>query len=333
MVTKGIPERVVPNSDEQAVMCPRCGYDLRGAIATWRESCPLAGRCGECGLGLAWGDLLSEEAEQPAWCVEFAPLDRVPMAFATTLAISLVPLRFWGEIRMTYRVRPRRLVAYAVILVVTGYAILMAATALFVYSDWQRFGGRITSSMSVGEAMSRAMLLPFSSEPLGQVSIGSQTTPYISPRSILEYLWGAWDLLTYGSIIAILGPISLLGLVASRRRAGVRRGHVARTFVYSLGWIVVLWAIGLAIMLPYYTAWYGPVMALWLPRLDYVLMVAIPGFVLVWWYAAIRRYLQMDHSFAVAATVTVLALAGGLFIMSLIRPRFTDYAFELLGLV
>ena len=324
---------VVPNSDEQAVMCPRCGYDLRGEIASWRESCPLAGRCGECGLGVAWHDLLTEGALPPAWCVEFAPPRRVPVAVATTLAASLIPLWFWGSIRMTYRVRPRRLVVYAVLMVVTGYAMLMAANALFVYSDWQKFGGRITSTMSVGEAMTRAMLLPFSSEPLGQVNIGPRMAPYISPVSILEYLWGGWDLLTYGTIVAILGPCSLMGLVVSRRRAGVRRGHVARTLVYSLGWVVVLWAIGLAIMLPYYTAWYGPVMALWLPRLDYVLIVAIPGFVLVWWYGAIRRYLQMEHSFAVASAVTVLAVGGGLVTMSFIQPRFAEYAFELLGLV
>jgi len=31
---------VVPISDKQAVTRPRCGYDLRGATASWHESCP-----------------------------------------------------------------------------------------------------------------------------------------------------------------------------------------------------------------------------------------------------------------------------------------------------
>ena len=34
--------------------CPRCGYDLRGAIATWTEQCPLHGTCAGCGLQFAW---------------------------------------------------------------------------------------------------------------------------------------------------------------------------------------------------------------------------------------------------------------------------------------
>ena len=165
---------VVPISDKQAVTCPRCGYDLRGATASWQESCPLTGRCGECGLGFAWHDLLTEGALPPAWCVEFAPPRRVPVAVAKTMAVSLIPLRFWASIRMTHRIRPRRLVVYAVLMVVTCYTMLMAANAMFVYSDWQNFGGTLTSTMPVGEAMARAILLPFSDEPLGQVRIGTR---------------------------------------------------------------------------------------------------------------------------------------------------------------
>lgn len=29
--------------------CPRCGYDLSGAVATWKTSCPLEVTCSECG--------------------------------------------------------------------------------------------------------------------------------------------------------------------------------------------------------------------------------------------------------------------------------------------
>ena len=61
-----------PDSTTHAAKCPRCGYDLRGAIETWREQCPLTGRCNECGLDIKWAEVLHPEKFEPLWCVEFA---------------------------------------------------------------------------------------------------------------------------------------------------------------------------------------------------------------------------------------------------------------------
>ena len=53
--------------------CPRCGYDLRGVVATWAEACPLQSTCSECGLALEWSEVVGARARRPGWCVEFAP--------------------------------------------------------------------------------------------------------------------------------------------------------------------------------------------------------------------------------------------------------------------
>ena len=50
--------------------CPRCGYDQRGEMAKWADSCPLTSVCTECGLEIDWAELISPKFERPAWCVE-----------------------------------------------------------------------------------------------------------------------------------------------------------------------------------------------------------------------------------------------------------------------
>lgn len=324
---------VVPVYDQQRVPCPRCGYDLQGATASWKESCPLAGRCGECGLGFAWRDLLTQGADAPRWCVEFAQPRRVPAAVAKTMAVSLLPWRFWASIRMTHRINPRRLVVYAVIMVLVCYTLLITANGVYVYNDWQNFGGRLTNTMSVGEAVARAMLVPLSKEPLGRLSVGGGSVAYLSSLDMLVFLGGNYGLLAYASIVAMLGPAALMGLVVSRRRAGVRCGHLARTFVYSLGWVVLLWAVNLVTMLSYHLMWFGSGTRVMLHSLVYLFVVGIPVFMLIWWHAVVRRYLQMEKPWVVAVSVTLLAGAGGLVAMSWIQPHFAEYAFHLLGLV
>lgn len=49
--------------------CPRCGYDLRGTIATWMQQCPLEGQCTECGLRFEWRELMSVRFLMPRWCI------------------------------------------------------------------------------------------------------------------------------------------------------------------------------------------------------------------------------------------------------------------------
>ena len=59
----------VPN--ETMPECPRCGYDLRGITESWRNACPVDGRCAECGLEFAWRDVFAGDAMAPSWCVEY----------------------------------------------------------------------------------------------------------------------------------------------------------------------------------------------------------------------------------------------------------------------
>ena len=97
---------LLPEHSSSAIRCPRCGYDQRGIMATWSDSCPLNGTCTECGLQFSWSEAIHPEKSEPLWCVEFVPLRRrVPVR-------SFWPWRFWSRLRMSQPIRWGRLALY-----------------------------------------------------------------------------------------------------------------------------------------------------------------------------------------------------------------------------
>jgi hypothetical protein len=106
--------------------CPRCGHDLRGVIASWREACPLTGICTECGLEFAWGDLLSGRLHYPRWCVEGArgALDWTRRAIPHLAMVTARPRATLRQLRLEHVIRPVPLLATFAMLVL----IIAAAT-------------------------------------------------------------------------------------------------------------------------------------------------------------------------------------------------------------
>ena len=62
-------------------------------------------------------------------------------------------------------------------------------------------------------------------------------------------------------------------------------------------------------------------------------MVVVSAFILLWWQAAIRRYLHMEHAWAVAASVSAIAIGGSFAAMFWLRGDFVQIVLERLGLV
>ena len=50
------------------VRCPRCGYDLGGAVRGWMTCCPLRSTCNECGFEIDLVDVVGRESA-PDWFV------------------------------------------------------------------------------------------------------------------------------------------------------------------------------------------------------------------------------------------------------------------------
>ncbi len=118
------------------VSCPRCGYDQRGVMAQWTESCALEGRCAECGLDYRWAELLVPEKFEPLWCVEFARgWWKVLCSCFGTLMRALWPWGFWKRLTMAHAVRWRRIVlfwAFLLLMLSVCFVIEQAAVAVRV---------------------------------------------------------------------------------------------------------------------------------------------------------------------------------------------------------
>src|SRR5687767_11468623 len=130
-----MPGADLQSNGSAAVRCPRCGYDQRGIIATWADACPLDGRCTECGLRFAWAEVIVPAKFEPKWCLEFVPRRRFVAASLQTLLRSLMPVRFWSQMSMSFPVRWRRLAAYTMLLLaITSmpYVLFQASLAVYV---------------------------------------------------------------------------------------------------------------------------------------------------------------------------------------------------------
>lgn len=131
--------------------CPRCGYDMRGVIASWRESCPLEGVCSECGYAFAWG-YRAEVRYEPKWGVEFGndPGEFSHRALGTLIR-SILPWRLWREMSLRFPLRRRRLVAYGM---------LQLLPLLMLYVIAQSFGAILLHTRTVIELEAQYYDLP-----------------------------------------------------------------------------------------------------------------------------------------------------------------------------
>ncbi len=209
--------------------CPRCGYDLSGAVAAWNHaestSCPMRGTCSECGLEFAWGELLNPHLKTPVWSYEHE--HRRPWrSLARTSSKALRPDRLWRDLQMTHPIKGRRLLLFSffgMVLVHTGFAlvsfVLMAAQQLTLAPTWRRtaddFAHLAIEAFWPYNNKWAEFILPSRPWP------GSVPT-LMSARSLLVWAW--W--------FAV--PFAYLFLPATLRRCRVRRGHLARIGAYSL---------------------------------------------------------------------------------------------------
>src|SRR5690348_12296334 len=112
--------RGMDSSPKCSIRCPRCGYDQRGVVATWTETCPFEGTCSECGLTLNWSEVLNPQRHEPQWCVEFvSPRTRVPQTCVKTLLYSWWPWKFWSAVKMSHSIRAGRLALYGTCMIVS----------------------------------------------------------------------------------------------------------------------------------------------------------------------------------------------------------------------
>ena len=310
-------------------ICPRCGYDLRGIIETWTDQYPLQGICAECGLEFAWAEVLVPDKFEPRWCIEYAP-ERIGVlvgAFKTLLR-SFWPWYFFSSLKMSHKIRPRRLSLYLVLLVLLpGLLYVVEQTTVAVRVRYEVGSNQWTTSInhSYFAAIIEAVFKPTSSnssatytnkgfvvvylppnrlheafeiaQPIGP---GRQKNPFI--RSIFPSLL-AW----IGSMaVSLVLPVGFILLPISRRRAKVRWEHFGRVTAYSLIIPSLLASSFLVCGVIAYLRleWSDNAMAVakWMN-----ILLPVP-LLIIWWAAAAKRYLRMSHAWLISILLALLAM-------------------------
>jgi len=311
--------------------CPRCGYDLRGEIATWTEACPLFGRCTECGLDLAWGDVLDPRG-RPRWNIEYAHgLGRTAMALPFTAALSFLPRYFWRRLCMTLEPRWRRLAFYVGVWFLVCHLSMGAGSAAVAGSQWSLYASASELSMLDDQVavMVRAFILPYSSGPMLRYRFkvirhpsqqGVHTRPldsWFAP--LLKRLHPAALLL---ALFTVALPASFVTLPVSRRQARVRWRHLARIFTYGLLFPALAFIGMIAIAATAYLSapgWSRPSVDPDLARVHLV-VIAAALMLALWWWCAIRWFLRMSQPGRVGLSVVGVAMMFALAATYIVYP-------------
>lgn len=209
--------------------CPHCGYDLSGIAGSWKQLCPLRGRCSECGGWFWWSDLLGAAARSQVRLFDSAPRAGVYELGGTLFLAMLNPRRFWrlaaeGE----GAVRWRRLLVAALaapwagamvtVEVLLPIALAGAAFSLFYLGDHDWFY----------ESFEHVAWLP------GDWRDG-ELRSFVSP-------WSLFPALVFGG-----AAVAALTFSTTLWRAGVSRATGTRIWVWSLVWsplALAVWGIG-----------------------------------------------------------------------------------------
>lgn len=298
--------------------CPRCGYDVSGVISTWKESCPVCGRCSECGLEFEWSEMFGTGREPPRWLVE-ARGARFASTCVGTAARIWSPNNFWDTLRLFHEVRVRRLAAWMLAWLFVSYAgvVFVAAVHWTYWSNWLGRGQLRPSWWASSKQFAQMLLWPWDSFTYRQVMRIPGTTHWI----ILV-------LVQWGIVIAAFLPLS-----RTLKLAHVRWRHLARIWAYSFGGIATLIMVAYSLRAVFARGW---ILQPWFMhgswsytlgetvdragRSSWPLPLLATVWLFIFWRAAVARYLKLPHPAGVAAAVVIIGALSGFLAARLLCP-------------
>lgn len=258
-----------------ALMCPRCGYNLRGLTGD---------RCPECGLTLDWAAIIASAQRRVDLPIfEYQCRTRPIRSFLGTLRLTLQPLVIWRLIPLTATPRPQALL-------------------LFVFLTLPFY---MTASLLL-EALHRAGEFAF-------YYLRGYRSRYSFSLFYSQYDFHQFLELNLGRYAVLLGIGVIAGLMLSifhRSLLGhsVRRVHLLRIGVYVFGCLVTVHLVNATLRTLLTTAYaFTPnfFLPLWGPALAVldVVFLALP----TWSIArAARDYLAVRRPWQFAIVVLVM---------------------------
>ena len=271
------------------ILCPRCGYDQRGVMETWTDSCPLQGTCSECGLRWRWASLFDPRASIPSWNVESNISWRgISTRSLKTALMMLQPWRFWSDLQMVHPFQPRKIFAASSLILGATAVIILAVGAVtgiepwFLNSDW----------------------------------FGNVVIAIVRNEFRLRSITGLVVLL----FVAVFMPVGFLAMPMSLRLGRVRYSHIWRIGAYSLIPFIPALLLVEGLRFALLSLGRNPAIGPWVELTRaigwWIVWIGIPLCLCTWWAFAVRHYLKLGHAigvaialFAQAALFVALALA------------------------
>lgn len=295
--------------DDPTTPCPRCGFDQRGHIATWNDTCPLVSRCTECGFDIDWSPYFTRRGA--GWFFESGWRHRPFRSWLTTTLAAFWPPLLWKRTSLTETPSKPALCAW-----LAPVLLLIFGAALWMHVDAARF-----------ELAVNGLAVPWldPSRPTW-VSIAIVALTRFVPDLNLARVLVMPILLAMVSV-----PIAFLAMRSALREARIQPRHFGLIVVTSLAlplWMLAIWAIVSAMPFMNWSGWQSVISPVgWVTRSVAIDDLAtlrrlhelraqratylVPGFgvwILFFWTFAAVRYLQIprDRWLAIAILATIL---------------------------
>ena len=311
----------------EQILCPRCGYDLRGLERA---------RCPECGLTIHWPQLIDPASRAHPYLYEHHDGKKRIRRYFKTIWRGLWPPTFWSELQLQHRSEPKRLVAFLLITVILVVVLPLVAdlsiTALQILASSRR-GAPV--SFTLNDVLAIAWYHLQVSIPLvGWWLPGTRPAAYFM----------GWYIALPVASVSVLFVYWL-----SRKRFRLLPHHLWRSGIYAWAstaiWLYMLpkliWSATLVVIMAWEMLTPSPTMTRFGPMGNpwsmFLTLVSSPQVLIYWgivllicfwislWIAG-RRYLRLKGGWTVAlvAAQTILILAFCLITVlhALTRDRF-----------
>lgn len=216
---------------QDETVCPRCEYNLYGLTEP---------RCPECGLRFTWSELRGVDFNPQSPLFENPRRPR-SWTFFATVARSMIPWRFWRNLRLTHPINRRRLFEFYLIC-----AVLIPLTGILPIVS-TAFGRQYLNNISVNRmyALRWSTSQPKSGWLKDRVDEAGGIQNYLNQTFPTDF-WGnlkqfmrfgvTWRMVVVFLVLPLAWPIvsffALLIFESSLKKSKPGRWHVFRCVIY-----------------------------------------------------------------------------------------------------
>jgi hypothetical protein len=283
--------RVVEEGAGVPRQCPRCAYDLVGAITSWRGECPLRGTCSECGLEFAWRDIFDDRLSGPPWSFEHGARWSWRRLATTSWNAGLGWM--WRDIRLEIPIVASRLVVLPLLVLLAFHLCVSLAAMVDAVANSRNLAYQGIEVVAINEGIP-ALLWPYGYD--------GTWVKGMAPLLVLGWVGMQW----------LFMPLMMLILGQTMRRVKVRRVHILRGACYSV--MAAVYGAVLAIVCTAVVYLSSAVFRVLAPIAGApmgITLALVPSvWLTLWWYRFIKLYLRLPRAGVVTAVmmgVTIFA--------------------------